>query len=376
MLLSFTKPVKKYLCNTVLLITLIVSSLITPHVLAGDLANFEREAKTKQSSTKNSSSKRYSQSSSGSDSDEDKSIGDEIVGALAEAVVRVVFSIVENIGSAAFQVLEYGSKNSIIRTEMFFNDDNAGDNNKGQHTLVNQPTEQQLKTTEAMDKNVADLSDRKSKKEPKQKIGKDLEPNPLQQTSQTQVSSLAQKAEIDVMPKEQKPYKLTAKMLGERAIPFARLDISRGLINSDITANDLNLELGFSLFSLNHRQSKLKESTPSDELTLKQTMFNFRPSFTEKLQLNLGFGYYSLQGESKLRSSAYKLGLGYYNGNRQGMGGEYQFIDTLRGDLTLTESDWSLHYGFPFAGVKVGYRKINSAGQSLSGPYAGMMLYF
>jgi len=172
------------------------------------------------------------------------------------------------------------------------------------------------------------------------------------------------------------PY-LNPRKKGYRIIPFARFDLSFGDMNSDIKLSDSTIEFGFGAISVMYRHSQFKESSPSDKLELDQLFFNYRMTFSDQAQWDVGLGDYSLEGNRELSGSAVRFGFTWLSQSRFGV--EFNYITTTGNQLHINDREFALLYSLDYVSIKVAHRYIyssNNGDTSLRGPSLGFSFHF
>lgn len=169
-------------------------------------------------------------------------------------------------------------------------------------------------------------------------------------------------------------YNLAPKHLGEKNIPFLRADYSYNMLESDVTGHDYRLEAGFGPIAIQYGEMRLTEDRPSDDLVLSNWHVLYRMSFGEHVEVDLGGGQYSVEGERKNTATSFTLPIKIYWGDRFGL--EYRPVWTSESDFDLSDQEVSLVYGPEHYGFKIGYRWIDAGHESLKGVSLGFAVFF
>ena len=166
---------------------------------------------------------------------------------------------------------------------------------------------------------------------------------------------------------------LKPKRLGEKHIPFLRLDAAYGDMTNAITLTDFGVELGYGPISAAYQKSRFMESAPKDKLTWSSTFLNYRASILDHLQIDLGYGKFSLDGNDSTSEMGERFGIGWSQQN--GMGFEYEIGTTHGDELKIRDQKVDLLYSFDFISLKAGYRHIKAGDEIIEGPFAGFEIH-
>lgn len=169
-------------------------------------------------------------------------------------------------------------------------------------------------------------------------------------------------------------YQLAPKSIGEKAIPFLRADYSYNMLESDVTAHDYRLEAGFGPIALQYGEMRLREDEPSDELVLSNWNILYRMSFGEHVEVDIGGGRYTVEGEREHTANSFTLPIKLYFGERLGL--EYRPVWTSESDFDLSDQEVALVYGPEHYALKLGYRWIEVGRESLKGVSLGFAVFF
>lgn len=169
-------------------------------------------------------------------------------------------------------------------------------------------------------------------------------------------------------------FSVSPKLSGDRLIPFARFDYYGAEITSNVYAKDATLELGYGAFALYGKDSLFIERDSGDELTLRQWLIDYRMLLTNQFQLSIGTGKYQIRGNSKTTQDAAKAGLvmNLFNG----LYFDYSYLKSKGSQFSIIDQEASFTYAFKNIGLKAGYRKVDTSGAKLTGPFAGFTLQF
>lgn len=169
-------------------------------------------------------------------------------------------------------------------------------------------------------------------------------------------------------------FSVSPKLLGDRLIPFARFDYYGAEISSNVYLKDTTLELGYGAFSAYGKESLFVERDSGDELTLRQWFIDYRMLLTNQFQLSIGTGKYQMRGNSKTTQDAARLGI--TTKLIDGLYFDYSYLKSKGSQFSIIDQEASFTYAFKNIGLKAGYRKVDTAGAELTGPFAGITLQF
>jgi len=177
-----------------------------------------------------------------------------------------------------------------------------------------------------------------------------------------------------VRPSAQASETLTPREFGDPAIPFARIDVNYQSVSSDIDALDSRLELGFGPFGVQYRRTKYDEDDPDDSLTIEQWHGLYRMSFGDDLEIDLGYGRFTLEGNATSRGSSFTLPVLYRPTKNIGI--EWRPTWSSINGSDINDHDLGIHFRYQIAALRVGYRWLEAGEADLNGPYIGLAMHF
>ena len=163
---------------------------------------------------------------------------------------------------------------------------------------------------------------------------------------------------------------IEARELGEPLIPFARVDVSYQSVESDIDAYDYRIECGYGPLAVHFNQTDYRESSPSDELELMRIYGMCRMSFGSKVELDLGLGALTLDGNETDTRFSVTTPVLIHPAERIGLELRPAWAENF------SDYDVALLLGWRYGSAKVGYRWVMSPDESLDGPYVGVSIHF
>ncbi len=187
---------------------------------------------------------------------------------------------------------------------------------------------------------------------------------------------------IDDQTEETKlKYEIHLRELGDPQLPYARLDGSYQYISSNVSANDYRLALGYGPFAFKVNQTQYTELSPKDSLDLTRLYITYRMS-SGATQIDIGMGRLVIDGNDRSKLFYSTLPIRFHVKSlistklwpawlsNTGI----EFKPAWSGNIS--DYDLGLFYHFKFASVKAGYRWLSTDTQSLSGPYAGITVFY
>lgn len=166
----------------------------------------------------------------------------------------------------------------------------------------------------------------------------------------------------------------TPREFGDPAIPFARIDVNYQSVNSDIDARDSRVELGFGPFGVQYRRTKYDEDNPDDSLTIEQWHGLYRMSLGDYLEIDLGYGRFTLDGNATSRGSSFTLPVLYRPTKNIGI--EWRPTWSSINGSDISDHDLGIHFRYQIAALRVGYRWLEAGEADLNGPYIGLAMHF
>ncbi len=167
---------------------------------------------------------------------------------------------------------------------------------------------------------------------------------------------------------------LPVKNKGEPVIPYLRLDAFYQDTSSSVQAIDGRIEVGWGPIGLQYRHTRYDEDRPDDSMDVSQWHVLYRMSFSQFVEVDMGFGSMTLKGNREY--SAFSFTLPVQVRTPWGIGVEYRPAwSTINGN-SVRDHTLSAGYGLRFVSASIGYRWFNVGDASLQGPFIGASLYF
>jgi hypothetical protein len=157
-------------------------------------------------------------------------------------------------------------------------------------------------------------------------------------------------------------------------LPSFRLDGGYQNVESDIRAGDLRAELGYHILALQGRFTYYDEEEPADGLWLNYVHGLLRVPLGDGVQLAPGIGAIILAGDN--RNSGFSLTAPLLFYWHESFGLEFRPTWSWINENEVNDYDIGVVLGSKHAGLRAGYRWVNSDGESLDGPYLGFLVRF
>lgn len=157
---------------------------------------------------------------------------------------------------------------------------------------------------------------------------------------------------------------------GSPLLPIFSVSGNYQQISPTILAQDLNIEIGSSVFAVAYRSTDFLESNPTDVLRLTYTLFKYRLSYGNSTEFDIGAGISQLLGNSKLYGDTIVISLTRKINERWGINGWY--AGTNFGGASMVDMDVKAFYNLEPVSLALGYRSLLNFGSSLSGLYMGI----
>ncbi len=159
---------------------------------------------------------------------------------------------------------------------------------------------------------------------------------------------------------------------GEALIPFARLDASYQVVESDVSALDALGEIGFACIAFQARRTSYREDDPGERLDTTQLHGLYRMSFGSHVEVDLGMGSLRISGDDVHSGFSLTTPVRVHPTDRFGV--EYRPVWSSIDEQRIAEHDLAAFVGWRYASLRVGYRWFHSEGASLNGPEIGLSL--
>jgi len=164
----------------------------------------------------------------------------------------------------------------------------------------------------------------------------------------------------------------TPRELGDRVIPFLRVDAYYNRVDSDIYAYSERVEVGYGPFAFQARAAQYRESNPSASLDIKQHHWLYRMSLGDSVELDLGLGGYEISGDSTNSGGSSTIHLLVYPTEHLGIELRPSWA-TINGN-EISDHELDITYGDRYWSALVGYHWLEVPGSSLNGPFIGFSL--
>ena len=144
-------------------------------------------------------------------------------------------------------------------------------------------------------------------------------------------------------------------------------------MNSDVTAWDVLVSLGYKGISAQYRQTHFTERDPKDHLDLGEAHLFYRMTW-KYVDVSLGGGLVTLRGNESHSGSSFSAPVSIHPTERWALIW-WPTIGDFNGNR-LTDHDVGLHFTHRYYSFQVGYRHIKTGSQKLYGPQAGAAVFF
>lgn len=157
---------------------------------------------------------------------------------------------------------------------------------------------------------------------------------------------------------------------GDILIPFIRYDFAYQNISASIHANSHRLEAGYGPFAAFLEEYIFNETAPDNTLTLSRQLLLYRMSSDPMFEVDLGIGQTVISDEQRTALNTISLPVKVVLGANAAL----EFRPAWAGGVS--DYEIVLHIGRQYGSIKVGYRTLNTADSTLSGPFAGLSVYY
>ena len=174
----------------------------------------------------------------------------------------------------------------------------------------------------------------------------------------------------DEPPEPVDTLRIEPRVPGDVQIPIVCLGLRYQYVESDVSALDGRAEVGYGPLGLAVRYTHYAEESPADELGIVQWHGLYRMSFTEYVEVDIGFGQMTLHGDKRSAGSSVTVPVR--------IGFDIPVALVFRptwswiGDNEITDYDVGLLYLWPYASVSLGYRWLECGDSALSGAFVGV----
>jgi hypothetical protein len=164
--------------------------------------------------------------------------------------------------------------------------------------------------------------------------------------------------------------KVVRRKPSEPLIPFFRLDTSYQVCRGDIEAPSARVQAGFGPAAIEYELIHFKEDRTGDRMDLSRVCGLYRMSFEKTVEIDMGVGGLTLEGDSRRTAMVFTLPILIYPKERWGVEFRPAWAD-FEGS-TLEDYDLGVFLNWKAGSLKAGYRWLISNHEDLSGPYIGM----
>lgn len=183
-------------------------------------------------------------------------------------------------------------------------------------------------------------------------------------------SSMNTQLSYDRKAEDEATNKLGLRKKRSPQVPYVRLDTSYQYVNSNINAYDYRVALGYGPLAFHYNKIRFLESNPVDTLDLSQLYITYRMSFGSALEIDIGMGKLSVNGNDRSNLSYVTIPVRIHPPGAIGV----EFKPAWSGNIS--DYDLGVFYHFQYASVKAGYRSLSTNTQSLRGPYVGVTAFY
>ncbi len=159
---------------------------------------------------------------------------------------------------------------------------------------------------------------------------------------------------------------------GEALIPFISFEVAYQDVESDVTAWDYRLEVGYGPLGFQARRTLYDERSPVASLEALQYHALYRMSFGSDLEVDIGAGALILEGNEENSGFSVTVPVLYHPSEVYGF--EFRPVWSTINENDIQDFDFSVLFGSQYASIRFGYRWFRSPNQSLDGPVVGVAL--
>lgn len=157
---------------------------------------------------------------------------------------------------------------------------------------------------------------------------------------------------------------------GEALIPFFALDLNYQDVDGDVTAWDFRSEIGVGPIAFEARRTEYRED--ADDLAITGMHGLYRMSAGSLLEVDIGCGALRVSGQDVETGFSVTLPIRLHPSDVFGI--EYRPVWSSVNETRISSHDLSVLCGWRHAGLRVGYRWLSTAGETLNGPEIGLSL--
>jgi hypothetical protein len=186
-------------------------------------------------------------------------------------------------------------------------------------------------------------------------------------SSWMRVSAVADTNGVPILPEG---FDLDLRAKGDPIIPVARLDVAYHHLDSGVSALDSRGEVGYGPVALSYQQTHYDEDDTTESLDLIHVHAIYRMTFSSRVELDAGYGLFSIRGEEDHSGGSLMMALLIYPLDRLGV--EFRPTWAWIGGRATDTYDLGMFFRSRYGSLKGGYRWVLSPGETLNGPYVGM----
>jgi hypothetical protein len=157
---------------------------------------------------------------------------------------------------------------------------------------------------------------------------------------------------------------------GDILIPFIRYDFAYQKIASNIHANSHRLEAGYGPFAVFLEEYILNETAPDNTLKVSRQLLLYRMSPDPMFEVDFGIGQSIVSGVQRTTLDTISLPIKVVFSENVALA----FRPAWAG--VMSDYEIALHIGQQYGSINVGYRTLNAPDSRLSGPFAGLSIYY
>ena len=163
---------------------------------------------------------------------------------------------------------------------------------------------------------------------------------------------------------------LQSREPGEALIPFFRLDANYQAVESDVYALDWRIEGGYGPVGIQFRQTDYREENPPDNLRIIQIHGLGRLSFGHSMEIDLGLGASFIDGNNRYSGISLTTPVLVYP--KEFIGFEFRPSWASINENSLNDYDLGILLNRRYVSLRMGYRWVQNASESLHGLYGGL----
>ncbi len=163
-----------------------------------------------------------------------------------------------------------------------------------------------------------------------------------------------------------------ARKPGEALVPFLRLDTMYQEVETDVTAWDYLMIVGYGALGFQVRYTVYSEKEPADKLRFAEYHALYRMSLGNHVEVDLGAGAIVLKGAQENSGFSVTAPVFYHPSDHYGF--EFRPVWSSVNENSVQDFDVAALFGSRYASIRVGYRWVMSPHKSLDGPEIGVSL--